>query len=65
LVSSSITSSGAPPVGPLHQQRDVELAEALAMPPLQMFLADRQDARPGIDGLGLGSGAKGHGRARP
>ena len=54
----------APPVGPLDQQRDVELAEALAEALFELLLAQRHDPRAGVDGPGLGGGEEGQGLAR-
>ena len=42
-----------PAVRPLHEERDVEFAEALAKPFLQLLLAHRGDPGIGIDGLRL------------
>jgi len=48
----------APPIGPF-QQRDVELAEALAQAFLEPLLAGRDDAHPIIDLRGLVGGEEG------
>ena len=50
----------APPVGPLHEQGHVELAEALAEPLLELLLANGQDPYPRIDTAGLGLGEEAH-----
>ena len=40
--------------GPLQEQGDIELAEALAEALLERLFADGEDAHVGVDGLGLG-----------
>ena len=55
---------GAAAIGPFHQQGDVELAKAFAQALLELFLADGQDARPGVDGLGLDGGEEADGLVR-
>ena len=55
---------GAAAVGPFHQQGHVELAKALAQALFELLLADGQEARPGVDGLGLGGGEEAEGLAR-
>jgi hypothetical protein len=43
---------------------DVELAKAFAQTLFELFLADGQDACPGVDGLGLDGGEEADGLAR-
>ncbi len=55
---------GPAPVRPFHQQRDVQLAEALAQAFLELFLAYRGDAHIRRDCTRFGLGAEGQGLAR-